>query len=345
MYQLAPYVEVGFQNNDLNFGFGKLQKKIKELDKQHILLKLGRLWKGPSTPLEIKKKFIKNFGTNPLIDWAISFLKDNNYLIKAKKFNPELRHSRNYLYYNLNHPNPEKVEESLKDKHVVIVGAGGIGNYISSSLIGLGIGKLTLVDSDIIELSNLSRQIMFTEEDIGKSKIKTLKSALSNRNTEVEIETFEYTINSAEDFNKIPKGDLLVLSADSPGQIIYWANDYCIKNDLSFINVGYVMDIAIWGPFVIPGKTGCIRCQELFGEFPKNQDVEEINKGFRPPSIGPINMLASSLALLDIIKYLGNFGEISSLNKRRGLWTDSLKLDFQDCSKNNLCKTCSRPSL
>lgn len=123
-------------------------------------------------------------------------------------------------------------------------------------------------------------------------------------------------------------------------------NGYSLKHNVPYINIGYVQDIAVWGPFVIPGKTGCFYCRQIVAN---NEDIDsgiklnlkKINFQHQAPSNPSVNMLASSMGLLDIIKYLGDFGEIHSLNKRVGLWTHSLKLETQDCSINPECEVCS----
>ena len=77
-----------------------------------------------------------------------------------------------------------------------------------------------------------------------------------------------------------------------------------------------------------------------------NNSLEEkmlrINSNHQAPSNPAVNMLASSLGLLDIIKYLGDFGQIHSKNKRFGLWTHSMEIETQDCSLNPSCKFCSQ---
>lgn len=342
-YYLAPYVDVGFESKGLSMGFGSLQKHLKNPQEQQVTLRVAHLWKEVKDKGTLEKEYVEKYGNKLGLLKAINFLKDNNYLIQQVDDVPD-RYSRNYLYYGLNGEQANIVQKKLQSSHIVILGAGGIGNYVASSLIGMGIGKLTIVDEDIVELSNLSRQIMFDEGDIGKSKTSVLKKKLNNRNSSIEIEVLNTHIKNEKDLSRLPLCDFIIMSADTPADLILWVNRYCIKNKTPFMNVGYVMDIAVWGPLVVSGETGCVECNSLFSDSGDNLEEAElvrlINKGFRPPSIGPINMLASSMALLDVIKFLGGFGDISSLNKRMGIWTHSLKVDYQDCSKNEDCRIC-----
>lgn len=144
---------------------------------------------------------------------------------------------------------------------------------------------------------------------------------------------------------QINGADFAVLSADSEGLISY-VNEYCIQNNMPYINIGYVNDIAVWGPMVIPGVTGCFYCHTLVANSsPKDEMyhyLATINNEYQAPSTAGINMLASSNALMDIIKYLGDFGDIHSINKRIGLWTHNLSIEEQNCSKNPNCKVCGK---
>lgn len=117
-------------------------------------------------------------------------------------FNLNNRYSRNHLFYNLYGADHLLVQKKLLSKHVTIIGCGGIGSHISYLLTTAGIGKITLVDNDIIEVSNLNRQFLFTEQDIGKKKTKILSRELKKRNSLIEINTIEININSEKDIKK-----------------------------------------------------------------------------------------------------------------------------------------------
>ena len=112
-----------------------------------------------------------------------------------------------------------------------------------------------------------------------------------------------------------------------------------------WINVGYVVDVAVWGPFVIPGETGCFCChQNIADSKGVKQELKDkmksFNANFQAPSTGPINMMASSFAAMDILKYLGGVGKVESLNKRIGIWTNDLRIEEQNYAKNPKCKVC-----
>lgn len=348
LYQLAPYVTAGFQHNKLYFGFGSIQQAVADPDVYVPLLAAASTWKNWRSPAAVVDETYRAHPTisRAAIAKAVEFLLSGRYLVaKADADRLDPRFLRPFLYYNLNNASPVEVQRRLAASHVVVLGCGGIGNFISVALATAGVGRLTLVDADIVETSNLTRQYLFSLEDVGTKKVTALARELQRRNPQCLIDTLDLEIKSPEDLRKLPEANLTVLSADTPGSLVWWMNDHAIAKNTPFINVGYVIDVAVWGPFVVPGKTGCWSCQSLVADERALDPTTEtllraINKGSAAASVGPINMLASSAALLDIIRFLGNFGTVESFNTRIGLWTHELRLEKQDCRINKDCPVC-----
>jgi len=91
----------------------------------------------------------------------------------------------------------QKGQERLKRSRVVIAGAGGLGSPIALYLTAAGIGMIRVIDHDQVELSNLNRQILHWEEDIGRKKVDTARTKLRTLNSAVEIEAIDETITEA----------------------------------------------------------------------------------------------------------------------------------------------------
>ena len=343
-YILAPYVRIGIDNDGMYFGFGSIQKVIKNKEFAEIILNSANFFINPHTFDELKEYLTVECNVS-IEDYSKveKILSEGHYLIGENTYDREDRYSRHSLYYSLYDNDATGVQEKLKNKHVAILGCGGIGNQVSISLATAGVGKLTLIDFDIIEKSNLTRQIMFTEADVGDYKCKVLKRELLKRNSEIIIDTVHLKITG--DKFIIPKCDLAVVSADSFGLVDDF-NKYAIDNNLPYLNVGYIQDVAVWGPFVIPKKTGCMACNNIISTRKSNYDphqwerIKNINMRSQAPSIGAINMLSSAHATLDILRFLGEYGEIASLNKRIGIWTDNLRIEIQECNRNPKCAIC-----
>ncbi len=286
-----------------------------------------------------------DFLTKNIILNAISFLENNNFLMYSEEFQPNERYSRNNIFYRLAGGNPLNILENLSRKTVAIIGCGGIGNYMAHMLGLSGVGKLILVDDDKIELSNLNRQFLFAEEDIGLYKIDVIERELQRRSSSIIIEKYYLKIDGSDSYLQIKeKPDLIVLSADYPPEILYWTNRFCVENMVPFVNVGYYNDISMLGPFVIPSETACIGCMQEESDTDSGDTLKDeldiIHKYYKTASFPTVNAVASSMALNDIFKFLGEYGEISSINKRIGIYPLIPKIEEQLFERKMNCKIC-----
>ncbi|MBI2790903.1 MAG: ThiF family adenylyltransferase [Gammaproteobacteria bacterium] len=346
-YVLAPYVKVGFSEKGLELGFGSIQSTITSPQLQNSILATAAYFLSPHS-LEELVGFLKNdYQLDDIsIEEVIDVFRKKNFLIEENIYIKNERYSRHKLFYSLSGGAPIGVQHELSNKHVVILGCGGIGNLIGVNLVTAGVNQLTLIDNDLIELSNLTRQIMFTEEDVGKSKTAALSREFQRRNSNVIINVLNERIDSKDKYDLLPSCDLVVISGDSNG-IMNHVNAICYSKKIPFINVGYIQDVAVWGPLFIPGSTACYECfgkNNIAHSTSSKKDISEImrkiNVNYQAPSIGPVNMLASSLATLDILKFLGKFGTAHSIKSRIGLWTHSLEIEKQHNQENPSCITC-----
>lgn len=153
----------------------------------------------------------------------------------------------------------KKGQKRLAKSTVAIVGMGALGSNSAELLARAGIGSLILIDRDIVELSNLQRQRLFDENDIGKPKALAAKKHLGKINSEIKIDFFIDDLNF-ENINRILIARIdLILDCTDNLETRFLINDFSVKNNLSFIyssavgSKGYVFDI-------IPGKTACLRC-------------------------------------------------------------------------------------
>ncbi|WP_273788223.1 HesA/MoeB/ThiF family protein [Bartonella grahamii] len=241
---------------------------------------------------------------------------------------------------------PTSVQHTLLQKSVVILRGGGIGNHVSAMLASSGVRKLTLVDNDVIEITNLTRQILFTEEDIGLPKTTVLKRKLMRRNSQIEVHELQMLITEKEDINQLPKADLWIISADSPVRLGLWINEWCVKNKQAYINSGYVNDIAVFGPFYILKKTGCYACSSSIGNLLAKSDhliykaCIMINNNFKVATFPPVNALSAAMCANDALKFLGGYGNLLSTDRRVEIWSSQLFTEERSLQKNPHCKVC-----
>ncbi|MBI2101167.1 ThiF family adenylyltransferase [Candidatus Woesearchaeota archaeon] len=153
----------------------------------------------------------------------------------------------------------KKGQETLGKSSAAIAGLGALGSVSAQLLARAGIGKLILVDRDVAELSNLQRQSLFDEADIGKPKALAAKEHLSKINSDVKMDFFIDDLNY-ENIGKILENKTnIVLDCTDNLETRFLINDFCIKSRIPFIyssavgSKGYVFN-------VIPKKTACLRC-------------------------------------------------------------------------------------
>jgi adenylyltransferase/sulfurtransferase len=173
----------------------------------------------------------------------------------AKLTNEDLqRYSRQIMLEEIGFTGMEK----LRDSKICVIGVGGIGNPIVTQLTAMGIGKLKIVDRDVIEISNLHRQHLYTENDIGKVKVEVAAERLKGINPTVEIEAVPVSV-SKYTAESIIKGFDVVIDALDSIDARYALNDACIRFDIPFIYAGA---LGMLGSVctILPNKSACLRC-------------------------------------------------------------------------------------
>jgi hypothetical protein len=241
------------------------------------------------------------------VEHLISELRVNN-LLEAEIPYETSRYSRNSLYYDLVYGYGNQVQERLLKATVCLIGAGGIGSWVSYNLACLGLKKIILVDGDLVEESNLSRQILYSERSIGLSKVDQAKARLIEFNSKIEVQTHHSFISSFHDLEKYSEGaDLIVLSADYPqGFIQDWGMQLVEKNGIACINVGYFDGCgAIWRLAAHNSEI----CSDQRSEA--NTDISRSFKKlngdcYRPPSFTMLNSITAAVGAMEVFKILCN---------------------------------------
>ena len=146
----------------------------------------------------------------------------------------------------------------LKNAKVCVVGIGGLGNPISTRLVAMGIGKIRIVDRDVIELSNLHRQTMFDESDVGQIKVEAAAKKLKKMNPDVSIEAFPVSVNDYTALDIIEGCDVVIDALDSVNAR-YSLNKACIKKNIPFVT-GAAVGVSGQAFTIIPKETACYHC-------------------------------------------------------------------------------------
>ncbi|MFP7734195.1 molybdopterin-synthase adenylyltransferase MoeB [Priestia aryabhattai] len=166
------------------------------------------------------------------------------------------RYSRQQLFQ----PIGNKGQQQIKSKHVLIVGAGALGSASAEALVRAGIGKLTLVDRDYVEWSNLQRQQLYIEQDAQNKLPKAVaaKNRLRQINTEVKIEALVMDAQPANLENIVQTADVIIDATDN-FDIRFILNDLSHKHEVPWI---YGSCVGSYGTTytIIPNVTPCLHC-------------------------------------------------------------------------------------
>jgi len=146
----------------------------------------------------------------------------------------------------------------LKNAKVCVVGTGGLGNPITTRLAAMGIGTLRIVDRDVIELSNLHRQTMFDEDDVGQVKVEVAAKKLQKLNSDCKIEALAVSVNDYTALEVVEGCDVVVDALDSVNAR-YALNKACVKFGIPFVT-GAAVGVSGQVFTILPGTTACYHC-------------------------------------------------------------------------------------
>ena len=146
----------------------------------------------------------------------------------------------------------------LKQAKVCVVGVGGLGNPITTRLAAMGVGKIRIVDRDVIELSNLHRQTMFNEDDVGQVKVETAAKKLRKLNPDIIIEELPVSVNDYTAFDVVDGCDVVIDALDSVNAR-YSLNKACIEKKIPFVT-GAAVGVTGQSFTILPNESACYHC-------------------------------------------------------------------------------------
>ncbi|WP_129074074.1 ThiF family adenylyltransferase [Helicobacter pylori] len=347
-YQTSFSACVGQTDTENIIGLGTYQYCVdhNEFEKSLRLLVFLRMKKRMN---EIKSFMEANKIEHDIFDKLVA-----NKLITSFILNPnDKQNFKNHLFIDLMSNKPELTINNFKRTIFIIIGCGGIGNFVSYALASFYPKKLILLDKDTVDPSNLNRQFLFDKNYISQYKTSTIKQALSSRfdiNIEI-VDDFASEYNLEEIFSKHKKENLFgIVSGDNPNTVQLATRFFC-KCRIPFLNIGYLNDISLIGPFYIPSLSCCPFCHNSFAlddkkDSDKNLDICLINDRMQAPSSFLNNSIASSLAISDIIQFMSDdFNSIKSLNCRFGVDNKTFKTYTLLSSIDHKCVFCSNHNL
>ena len=241
-----------------------------------------------------------------------------------------LRYSRHLLLEDIDVEGQEK----LLQAHAVIVGAGGLGSAAAPYLAAAGVGKITLVDHDVVELTNLQRQIMHCESMVGKSKVHSGKQFLGQLNSSIQVDIVQEKITNDLLAKLLPSVNVVLDCTDNfkTRQLI---NAACVHHQTPLVSgsaLRFDGQIAIFDPRI--PSSPCYAC--IFSPEEEFEEVSCSSMGIFSPLVGIIGAIQAAQALQVMI----GFGE--SLLGRMLLWNArTTQIDQIKIARNPDCPVCA----
>jgi ubiquitin-like modifier-activating enzyme 5 len=236
----------------------------------------------------------------------------------------------------------------LRDKNALVIGVGGLGALTSDILCRCGVGRLSIMDYDVLEEANLNRLIYKTSQ-IGNTKVDALKDYLKDANPDVEIATYPYDITEGKGYDsflaEIEKADVIFGCVDT-FHVRMFMNAKCVQSGKVLIDAG-VSQNGINGSVhvIVPGKTPCYRCNRPLWKDEEGAPSKKRRDGSgicHFTSLPTTMAIIASLQAQEGLKFLLGFGKLASYLLYFGL---EGKLERYDWKRDPRCPICGKVAL
>ena len=210
-----------------------------------------------------------------------------------------LRYSRHVLLDDIGIEGQQK----LLNSHALILGAGGLGSPVALYLASAGVGRLTLIDDDTVDLTNLQRQIMHTEASVGQPKVDSARQAIAARNAGVQVHTVARRADAALLDDLVAGADVVLDCGDNYASR-HALNAACVRHKRPLVSgaaIRFDGQVSVYDPR--RANSPCYACV-----FPPTQTVEDVacaTLGVLAPLVG----LVGSIQATEAIKILCGIGE------------------------------------
>ena len=222
-------------------------------------------------------------------------------------------------------------QRKLLQSKVLIIGAGGLGSPSAVYLSLAGVGTIGIVDFDVVDVSNLQRQILHHSNDVGRPKVVSARDAINEYNPDTNVVLHEAWLTSENAMEIIPQYDVVVNGADNfPSR--YLVNDACYLAGKPLVD-GSILIFDGQATVFVPGH-GCYRCL-----FPSPPPPGMVPSCAEAGVLGALTGLVGSIQAVETLKLLLGIGE--SLSSRL-LLIDALSMDFRQVRipRNPQCPLC-----
>ena len=235
--------------------------------------------------------------------------------------------SRQFILKNFNETNIHK----LSNAKITLIGLGGIGCPLSQYLVSSGLKNITLFDGDLVEKTNLGRQILYSLDDIGKYKSICAKNRLLKTNPNCKITAYSENLTE-KNINILLDADIIIDTSDD-WQLSKLINTFCVKNSLQYIFSSAINNNIQICLFKNQDNHTCLNCI-----FPNDEDVELARcdtVGISSICAGIAGLITAQKTINTILK-INNENNILSLINSENLSISNIKIkNNADCALNN----------
>lgn len=227
-----------------------------------------------------------------------------------------------------------KGQKKLLNGRVLIIGAGGLGAPAALYLAAAGVGTIGIADADVVDLSNLQRQVIHTTADVGRKKVDSAAETMEAINPDVKVTRHYDFVNSTNILDLIKDYDFIIDGTDN-FQSKFLINDACVMAGKPLSHAGI---IRFRGQLttIIPGQGPCYRC--IFKDLPPKDAIPTCRQA---GVIGAMAGVIGSLQAMEAVKYLTGVGQLLTGYL---LTYDALKMDFHKIKlppRGDGCAVCS----
>mgnify|MGYP002622963865 CR=1 FL=1 len=211
-----------------------------------------------------------------------------------------------------------KGQKKLLNAKVLIIGAGGLGAPAAMYLAAAGVGTIGIADADVVDLSNLQRQIIHSTADIGKPKVESARETMNAMNPDVNVITYHDFVSASNVRELVRDYDFILDGTDNfPAKFLI--NDACVLEGKPFSHAGIIRFKGQLMTYV-PGRGPCYRC--VFKNPPPKDAVPTCKQA---GVIGAMGGVIGSLQAMEAVKYITGVGELLT-----GwlLTYDAIKMEF-----------------
>ena len=233
-----------------------------------------------------------------------------------------MRYSRHLLMDDI----AESGQQTLLDAHVLIVGMGGLGCPVSLYLTAAGVGQLSLCDGDTVDRTNLQRQVLYTEDDCGKSKVDCAQTRLNALNADTKIHIHNEKLNS----QILVNGYDLVVDCTDNLAARQQLNSHCVSHKIPFVSasaLGWEGQLIAFD--FASNDQLCLNC--IIDKDSAEPIMNCGNSGVVGPVLGAMGSLQATTAIRILLGYFNQHGQIQRYDGKNGQWLGLVAEANQHC--------------